>query len=215
MASAPGTYTGAELAAGNPFCALINREYIGNSPAEGATGGPRTFDARFVNLGGITSKGIDVALDWRFELGSSDGDLNLNLVASFLDEYSESAFPGATPVDYTGTMFNSSFDYRTFTTLRYDRPSWSLGLRWQHWPSLDPQPGSAATVFGVEAHDQLDLFARWSLNDRYQLRAGIDNLTNADPPVVGRTTTNNALGSTSADYDTFGRRVFVGLSIAL
>jgi iron complex outermembrane recepter protein len=215
VASPFGTFSGPELTAGNQFCSLINREYIGTSPAEGATGGPRTFDARFVNLGGIVSTGVDVALDTSFDVGSSGGALNVNFVASFLDEYSESAFPGAAPVDYTGTVFNSSFDYRTFTTLRYDRSSWSLGLRWQHWPELDPQPGSAATVFGVDSHDQLDVFSRWSINERYQLRAGIDNLTNADPPVVGRTSTNNALGSTSADYDTFGRRVFVGLSISL
>lgn len=214
IASAPGTHTGAELAAGNPFCTLISREYVGNSPAEGATGGPRTFDARFVNLGGITSTGIDVALDWRFDLGSRGG-LGLNVVASFLDEYSESAFPGAEASDYTGTIFNSSYDYRTFTTLRYDRPSWSLGLRWQHWPSLDPQPGSADTVFGVKSHDQFDLFSRWTISDRFNLRAGIDNLFNSDPPVVGSTTTNNALGSTNANYDTFGRRVFLGVSVAL
>jgi outer membrane receptor protein involved in Fe transport len=215
VASAPGTYTGPELTAGNRFCALINREYVGNSPTEGATGGPRTFDARFVNLGGITSTGLDVQLDWGFDVGDSGGTMNLSVLASILDEYSEQAFPGATAVDYTGTVFNSSFDYKTFTTLRYDRANWGLGLRWQHLPELDPQPGSAPTIFGVDAHDQLDLFARWSFGERYQLRAGIDNLTNEDPEVVGRTTTNNALGSTSTDYDTFGRRVFLGLTVTM
>jgi iron complex outermembrane recepter protein len=214
IATAPGTHTGPELAAGNQFCSLISREYVGNSPAEGATGGPRTFDARYVNLGGITSTGIDVALDWGFDIGSA-GTLGVNLIASFLDEFSQSAFPGATAVDYTGTVFNSSYDYRTLTTLRYARPSWSLGMRWQHWPKLDPQPGSAATVFGVKAHDQFDVFGRWTISDRLNLRAGIDNLFNTDPPVVGRTTTNNAFGSTSPNYDTFGRRAFVGLSISL
>ena len=213
IASAPGTYTGAELAAGNPYCDLINREYIPGAPTpqQGATGAARTFDARFINLGGITASGVDVQLDWDFDVGA--GGLNLSMRASILDEYSESAFPGAIPVDYTGTVFNSSFDYRTLTTLRYDGPSWSLGLRWQHLPSLDPQPDSAATVFGVNAHDQYDLFANWTFGERYSLRAGIDNLTNEDPEVVGATTANNALGSTSADYDTFGRRAYLGLSI--
>jgi outer membrane receptor protein involved in Fe transport len=131
IASAQGTYTGPQLAAGNPYCGLINREYIQGAPTpqQGATGAARTFDARYINLGGISSDGVRGA------------------------------------------------------------------------------------VFGVSSHDQLDLFSRWSFGERYELRAGIDNLTNEDPEVVGATTANNALGSTSTDYDTFGRRVFLGLSI--
>jgi outer membrane receptor protein involved in Fe transport len=66
----------------------------------------------------------------------------------------------------------------------------------------------------VDSHDQLDLFADWTFSERYQLRAGIDNLTDAEPEVVGATSTNNALGSTSVNYDPFGRRYFVGLSMA-
>jgi iron complex outermembrane recepter protein len=216
VASAPGTYTGEQLAAGNQYCALINREYIGGTPlTQGNFGAARTFNARYINQGGIRSEGIDVQVDWRFGLGRTDGSLNLSVLASFLEEYSVSAFPGATPIDYTGTVFNSSFDYKTFTSLRYDRTSWSMGLRWQHWPSIDPQPGAAQNVFGVKAHDQFDLFARWSISDRYQLRAGVDNLLDRDPPVVGRTTTNNARGSTNSNYDPFGRRLFVGFSMSL
>jgi len=212
IASTPGTYSGAQLAAGNPFCALINREYVGSTPQQGATGAARTFDARYFNQGGITSKGLDLQLDLRFDVGGG-GALNTNFQATILDEYSETAFPGAVPIEYTGTAFNSSFDYRVFTTVRYQRAMWGLGLRWQHLPSLEPT-GNAADLLDVDAHDQLDLFADWTLSERYQLRAGIDNLTDAEPEVVGANSTNNALGSTSVNYDPFGRRYFVGLSMA-
>jgi outer membrane receptor protein involved in Fe transport len=213
VASPAGSVTGPQLTAGNPFCDLINREYIGNSPPEGATGGPRTFEARYLNLGGITSTGLDVQVDWRIDVGSA-GMLNLGVRATFLDEYSETAFAGSTPVDYTGTTFNSSFDYKAFTTLRYDATNWSLGLRWQHLPELKPDPATPA-FFPVDAHDQIDIFGRWSINERYQLRAGIDNVTNADPEVVGANATNNALNSTSTDYDGFGRRFFLGLQVSM
>ncbi len=212
LASAPGTYTGAELAAGNPFCALINREYVGSTPQQGATGAARTFDARYFNQGGIAAKGLDLQLDLRFDVGDA-GALNTNFQATFLDEYAETAFPGAIPIEYTGTTFNSSYDYRVFTTVRYQRSSWGLGLRWQHLPSIEPSTATA-DARNVDAHDQLDLFADWTFSDRYQLRAGIDNLTDAEPEVVGATSTNNALGSTSINYDPFGRRYFVGLSMA-
>ncbi|MBN1240446.1 MAG: TonB-dependent receptor [Gammaproteobacteria bacterium] len=214
IASAPGTYTGAELAAGNPFCALINREYIGNTPQQGATGAARTFDARYMNQGGLTSEGVDVQLDWRFDVGPG-GSLNMNIVGSFLDLYAESAFPGAAPVDYTGTTFNDSFDYKVFSTLRYQRGDWSVGMRWQHLPGIDTQPGAATDLRGVNSHDQLDVFGRWSFRDRYELRMGIDNLLDAEPEVVGATSTNNALGSTNSNYDPFGRRFFAGLTISM
>ena len=214
VASAPGTYSGAELAAGNPFCALINREYVGATPQQGATGAARTFDARYFNQGGLTAKGLDLQLDLNFDVGAA-GMLNTNFQATFLDEYSEAAFPGANPIEYTGTTFNSSFDYRVFSTARYQRGSWGLGLRWQYLPTIDPQPGTSSDLQGVNSHNQFDLFADWAFQDRYMLRAGIDNLFDAQPEVVGATSTNNALGSTSINYDPFGRRFFLGLTISL
>ena len=72
----------------------------------------------------------------------------------------------------------------------------------------------AAILPVIDAHSQFDLFADWTFSERYQLRAGIDNLTDAEPEVVGATTTNNALGSTSINYDPFGRRFFVGLTMS-
>jgi outer membrane receptor protein involved in Fe transport len=67
----------------------------------------------------------------------------------------------------------------------------------------------------VNSHNQFDLFADWAFQDKYMLRAGIDNLFDEEPEVVGASSTNNALGSTSVNYDPFGRRFFVGLTISL
>ena len=72
---------------------------------------------------------------------------------------------------------------------------------------FDPQ-GALTAGLGVQSHDQFDLFGRWSLSSRYEVRAGVDNLLNADPEVVGASTTNNALGTTNANYDTLGRRYY-------
>jgi len=47
------------------------------------------------------------------------------------------------------------------------------------------------------------------VSSMYEVRAGIDNLLNADPEVTGATTTNRALNTTNANYDTIGRRYFV------
>lgn len=78
-------------------------------------------------------------------------------------------------------------------------------MRWQHLPSLKVAPDAAATALGVDSHDQLDLFGTWRFSDRWALRYGIDNLADAEPEWVGRTTTNNAMGSTNNLYGRFGR----------
>jgi iron complex outermembrane receptor protein len=218
IASPAGSHTGAEILAGNPQCAFINREWVGQDQFTGQTGGPRTFNAQFYNAGGIQSQGVDVQFDYRFDVAR--GTLNLGLNAGWLDKYTRSPFKGAPAIDYTGTSFvsinenvNFLFDYKTLTTLRYDRPAWSLGMRWQHLPSVGPEPGS--NTFPVKAYDEFDVFASWSFKEKYRLQAGIDNFLDEAPAVVGATATNAALGSTNSNYDTFGRRVFIGLQVSM
>ena len=212
IGDAPGSHTGAELAAGNPFCALIVREYVPGTP--NVFGADRKYKAQYLNQGGITTRGFDVQLDWATQLSdiglaSVPGAFNANVQFTKLGKYAVAAFPGAAFVDDTGTTVNSSFDSRLFTTLGYTLGPVAMGLRWQHLPGLDPAPGSPPTSFGVSSHDQFDLFGRWAISGSYELRAGVDNLLNADPEVVGATTTNNSLGTTSPNYDTIGRRYFV------
>ena len=210
VGDAPGAHSGAELAAGNPFCALIQREYVGGAPlTPGNYGADRKFSARYINTGGITSEGTDIQVDWGI------GAFNLNVQANLLTKYAQSPFPGADFIDYTGSTTNNSFDYRLLSTLGYSKGSFSISLRWQHLPSLNPAPDAASTALGVDSHDQLDLFGSWQFGQRWALRGGIQNLTDAEPEWVGRTTTNNAIGSTNSYYDQVGRQIFFGVKMSL
>ncbi|HET7133139.1 MAG TPA: hypothetical protein VFJ95_12865, partial [Gammaproteobacteria bacterium] len=143
------------------------------------------------------------------------GNFLVNVQPTLLSNYETAAFPGADFIDYTGTTSNNSFDYRLLSTVTYAKNAFSIGLRWQHLPSLDVAPNAGPTALGVDSHDQLDLFGTWRFNERWSLRYGVDNLTNADPEWVGRSTTNNAIGSTNNLYDQIGRRLFFGLTMTL
>jgi len=222
LASAPGSLTGEEMAANSPYCALIQREYL---PPQFVWGANRKFKAAYVNLGGIKTSGWDVQLDWAATFdglgwGSMPGGLALNVQYSYLDSYKVSPFPGGEFVENRGTGVN--FTKRIFTTLTYNTGPVSVGLRWQHLPSLDPAEGSSRDALGVASHNGLDLFGRWAVSDRYNFRFGIDNLLNADPETVGATlneenpaNSNNALGSSFSSHDTFGRRFYAGVTISL
>jgi iron complex outermembrane recepter protein len=226
IGDAPGSHTGAELAAGNPYCDLIRREYTGL--ASGSFGADRRYIAKFVNLGGIKTSGVDVQLDWATSLGSGPGMFTTNVQYNHLNEFKQSPFAGAPFTERKGTWdagFN--YDWQLLTTLGYVHGPYSLGLRWSHKPGLKPPSSASSSAVPVASYDLFDLFGRWVVNKRYEVRAGVDNLMNKDPGVFGATrvlnadgtvntaASNNARGSSVVGQDTFGRRFYVAVKVAL
>jgi iron complex outermembrane receptor protein len=220
IGSTPGTYTGAQLVAGNPYCAYINREY---APQAGDFyGAPRNYVAPFVNQGGIQSRGIDLELDWGMRFGDTDlfksvpGGISLNIVANYLDRYAVSPFQGASYINYTGTITNNSYRDNVLSTFGYSVGPASLGFRWKHLPAAGPDPSSLGTVGAANAYNEVDFFTSYALTDAITLRGGIDNLMNAWPVWVGATPgTTTAIGDSNANYDELGRRFYLGVKVKL
>ncbi len=200
---------------GNTFCNYIQREV--------GTGGNRFANAPFFNLGSIKTEGMDFHIDWgadfeQMGLSSVPGSLLLDWELNWLWKYDVQNVPGQAKLNYAGTVngaAGSQFRYKMYTTLTWANPIGSVGLRWLHMPSAR----DASTVvtptsktLGPGSYNSFDLFGTWKLTSAYELRAGVDNLFNTDPQVVGRIPgTTNAQGSTLADYDVLGRRFYVGM----
>ena len=219
IGSAPGTYTGAQLVANNPYCAYINREY---APAAGDFyGAPRNYIAPYVNQGGIQSRGIDLELDWGLRFSDTDlfravpGGISVNIVGSYLDRYAVSPFTGAAYINYTGTVNNDSYRTRLLSTFAYSVGSLNAGFRWRHLPGTDPDPSTPGTQGAANAYNEVDFFATYALTDAIELRGGIDNLMNAWPVWVGANASTTAIGTTNANYDTVGRRFYLGAKFRL
>ncbi|MGC1457015.1 MAG: TonB-dependent receptor [Steroidobacteraceae bacterium] len=216
IGSAPGTYTGAQLVAGNPYCQYINREY---APAAGDFfGAPRNYVSPYVNQGGIQSRGIDLEVDWGLRFADTDlfksvpGGISVNIVANYLDRYAVSPFQGASYINYTGTVTNNSYRDNLLSTFGYSVGPASLGFRWKHLPAAGPDPSSVGTTGAANAYNKVDFFTSYALTDAVTLRGGIDNLLNAWPVWVGATPgTTTAIGDTNANYDTIGRRFYLGV----
>ncbi len=206
-------------ATGNQFCSFILREAI--------TGGNRTANNPYFNFGGLETEGVDVQLDWSsdFEglgMKSIPGGLSLNFVLNWLGKYDVQTALGGPVHNFAGTINGGTnsgdqFRYKTFTTLTYNSGVGSLGLRWRHYPGARDSSiivNPATTVQGVGSHDEFDLFGSWKISPTLSLRAGIDNLFDKQPEVVGRDigpSPNASLGTTLLEYDVLGRDFFVGL----
>lgn len=197
------------------WCRLIGRNAV--------TGERAQVDAPFFNSGVLETAGVDMTVNWTWDVGP--GSFYINAVGSILDEFKTQDNPDSPIFDAAGTLDQGGqFDYKLFTTFGYSFTNSIVGLSWRHLPSIEDETAADdpdTRILGVGSYDMFNFFARYSFSERFELRAGIDNLFDEDPPVVGRdpgtaTITPDAnRGTTRADYyDILGRRAYVGLKMS-
>src|SRR5262245_6682064 len=190
------------------FCQLINRNE--------STGAAGTVDSRYLNAALIETSGIDMQVNWRGDLAS--GDLYVNALASFLNEYNTKATKSDPVLEYKGTLGGGGqYDYRLNTRVGYNFGGGNagVGLGWRYLPEVKNGAyvtNKATLNLPTEDYNVFDAFASYNFNERFQLRGGVDNLLNTDPAIVGATPTDSNSSSTLAGYyDTLGRRYYIGL----
>jgi outer membrane receptor protein involved in Fe transport len=190
--------------AGNAFCQLIARD---------ATGGVNSIALPYLNLGGIKTSGIDFQADWAMDLGGA-GRISVNALVSYLDSYKRATFQNSAFQEFRGTIDAAQFlplpKWRSVLTTNYTIGKVDFGLRWrftQKMRDVTSVTRPTAPAAGVPNYSLFDLNGRFKINDSYTLRAGITNLFDKKPPVVGGT-----LGLTQAGtYDVLGRSFYVGM----
>jgi iron complex outermembrane recepter protein len=199
----------------NPFCSLITRNEV--------TGLRSSTKAPYFNTGLLATSGMDITVQWSTDLGP--GSLNVNSVATFIDKYETQQNPNAPIYDAAGTLDQGGqFDYRLLTSLNYAFSGGAtIGVSWRYLPSIEDETAAqdpTTRILGVGSYSEFDLVGRYAFSERFELRGGIDNLFDKQPPVVGAdpgsaTIVENAnLGTTRAEfYDVLGRRLYVGFKM--
>ncbi len=195
----------------NAYCQLIDRN--------GVTGDRENVDSLFLNLGQLKTRGIDAAIGWRGQMGP--GTLSANTSINYLLQYKYQPDPTAPFRDAKGTLDQGGqFDYRLLSNVGYAWGDFNVGLQWSFLPSVDNSAKAlqpATTVLGTGAYSKFNLSAGWNLGS-VQIRAGIDNLLNRAPSIVGA---NPTVGDSNSDqtnlnyYDGLGRRFYLGMKVSL
>jgi outer membrane receptor protein involved in Fe transport len=198
----------------NPFCRNITRDPAGqlSNVAEPAS-----------NLGGYHTSGVDFQVDWvlraeDFGWSPDLGTLSLNLVLSYVADYEIQTLPGAAFLEYGGTIGNGTIDplsvshpqWKHAFNATYSRGPAQLTFRWRSVDAME----NAANVGtgrqlspGIDPVHYVDLSGRYRFGPDLELRAGVVNLTDRDPPVwTGQSAVD------AATYDLQGRRYFVGVT---
>jgi outer membrane receptor protein involved in Fe transport len=187
-------------------------------------------EASFENLGVISTAGIDVQLDWSIAapgIGGERGSVFTNIVFNYLDSYKVQNNPGGPTFDYAGSIgstifvppYGAQFRWKLNTTLGYDFGPGTVSINWRHLPSaknVASVTNAAAQQTRTKAYDIFDLSGVWRINKMFNFRAGIDNLFDRNPNIIGALPgTTAAVGEPdpAGTYDVMGRRFYVGVKV--
>ncbi len=195
---------------GNPYCALILRNVV--------SGERSSVDAPFINTGSLKTSGLDIAVNWTKDIGR--GSFYINALMTYLDKYDVQDSPTTAVVhekDTLQTLDGGQFRYKMTNTFGYNFAGGkaNIGLQWRYLPSIKDESAArvpSTNVFPVGSYQSFNVFAGYTINDKMDLRMGIDNLTDVQPNIVGARPGDGNAEMTRADYyDVLGRRMYVGV----
>ena len=198
-----------ELDPNDPACRAINR--VTDLDGGPANGDPSVPSQGTDNVSTLRTAGIDVQVDVPVSLGAA-GKLDLNLLGNWLQKWEISYLPGLPTIDYRGTIGDCiacAFpDYKLLFNARWQLQNFGAGLRVQYLPAMENKYASydSFTTVGVPSITYLDANLSWRMDDKLELRAGIENLTDETPPLYTAAIQMNTDPST---YDVLGRRYFL------
>lgn len=213
---AAATVVNACYANGNsPYCSFIHR--LDNTTKQ--PGNVRVIDTPVVNLGNLSTSGIDFTLNYKiphFDLGSVDpGDFKASLAATYTATYKNNpapGLPGGQTTEYAGTFspqFGNITRWRSTLTLNWQRGNWDA--QWQsrfinHATNLEADVVTRANApMGSVIYHSLQLGYKVPvIHTTFDF--GVDNIFDHAPPLVyqnGGTFSNYNVDT--ATYDAMGR----------
>jgi iron complex outermembrane recepter protein len=210
----------------DPLCNEITRDPV--------TGLIRAFDDGPVNGGGYEVSGFDLSASYSVAglpgFFGSESRLGVNVSASRLLEFIFTPFAKLPQVSfdcvgfYGQTCQTARPKWKVDTQLSWNQGPVSVALTWSWLDAIadDATRFDLATVpelARVKVSDKhyFDLSAVWNATERLELRAGIENLLDAAPPVIGadRAQISSDSNTIPGLYDALGRRYFVGVRVKL
>lgn len=178
-----------------------------------------------INIGFFETSGVDI--DVSYEFGLEDmGELKLNLVGTYLTKWDQENVPGAGVQDCAGTWDRGTCGPPT-PELRYNfRASWVTPwdatitgtVRYiDEVTEADFSNGNENRIDGpTTLSDQyyLDLAATWNVLESTQLRLGVNNVFDKEPPLLPGAPAGSANGNAYPNYDMLGRYIFMGVNVS-
>lgn len=216
------------ISTGDPYyCGLFKRD-----PSSGAIFGTDGYlVATTYNTGYLMTSGIDFTTDYTIGLGSL-GKLNANLAGTWLMKQVTEPLPGLGSYDCKG-YFGYTCGEPNPTWRHVARLTWSpsnkatLSLSWRYINHvqlstystnafLSEAGGTSVFNSRIPTYNYFDLAATVAVSKELQLRMGVNNIADKDPPAIAQgILASFGNGNTYPGvYDSLGRNIFVGATVA-
>jgi outer membrane receptor protein involved in Fe transport len=222
------------LQTGDPLlCGLVHR-----APETGSLWiGPAGYVSDVVQNGAsLETRGIDVDLSYRHALpdwrGHALGRAVVRLIGTYALDLTTVTVPGTPAFDCAGYYGEACGDplphWRHTLRVTWDTP-WRVDLT-ATWRYVGPVTVAAASPNPVlngpfdaadarlGARGYIDLSLAWRVNRRVEVRVGVNNLFDVDPPVVGADFTAGIAANANTYpgvYDALGRWLFIAMTARL
>lgn len=189
------------------FCDRINR----GSGTGTLWIGQDNIESTDDNIGFLSTTGFDYTIAYSMLVGDM-GSINVQNIGTYLDEWDQQEFVGQPIEDCVG-FWSSSCGAPTFELQNNLRVSWmtpwalTLSAQWRYMSEVD----DADDNWNLEEQNYLDLSGLWEINEMVTFRAGVQNITDEEPPLTDAGPSIFGNGNTFAGvYDALGRYYFVG-----
>jgi outer membrane receptor protein involved in Fe transport len=218
---------GATAASQAQFCPLVQR-----STGTHAINGSGFVDAQEINTGSLGTKGWDFEANYNVDLANwgmaNSGSLSFNLIGTLLDNLTTEPVKGLGFYDCTGlyglTCGTPNPAWRHKFRVTWTSPwDFQLSAAWRYFGevSLDSnstQPllegGNNPIENRLSAYSWFDLAGDWTVRQGVDLRAGVDNIFDRDPPITAIQPLPEGNGNTyPGTYDSVGRYIFIAATI--
>jgi outer membrane receptor protein involved in Fe transport len=189
-----------------------------------------------VNFSRVVIEGVDLGLNADFAAPAwlaltPDAGFEVDVLATRYLQVASAAHPAAPWFDCAGAFGCGSFDFLgavtpewvATTTFNYRAGPLSAMLRWRYIGPAENVDAVLAAGAGlpppvmaipeIDPVSYVDLAFSYELNERARVSAGVDNMFEQEPPLLGNYQVQ--ANTDPARYDVFGRRFFVRLSVSL
>lgn len=225
IANVPAGITLNQCINGGQFCNLVSR-----NPTTGSLVSGGYVVTTSINSGYLSTKGVDLTVNGRVPLaGMLPGRLGFNFTSTYLASYEVQILPGTQPYRCDGYFgvncgiplpkwrHRATFDWSSNQGL-------GIALTWRHLKATANDRTSDRTFLtgtfqpydaSLPSRDYLDVAVSAVVDKRLTVRAGINNISDRDPPLTASTGGGAVANGPfyAGIYDALGRQLFASLTL--
>ena len=219
------------------FCDKINRNPVDGGLTGASVAGGGYIVQTALNIGAAKIKGVDLQGHYVLPLATGWGKVGFLVNGAMLLSSTTQPYPGSSTYDCAG-LYGAECQTVNPKWRHVFRTTWStpwnvdLSATWRFIGSVSlDNNNSNPLLFGhtfvnqntgggaydyfnarLPTYNYLDLSATWVITKGVELRGGINNVLDKDPPLITSEIVSGGAANTFETYDTLGRQVFVAFT---